>query len=137
MMGFTLKVILILFMINTLLYLGGYRVIADGQNNVIGFIFDLNTINESTNTLNASTVFIGTALQNSTSFNTIGNTINTLFTPIIFGFNLVSFLINIFLTPLSVFNVAGMPFVIKIIVSGAFMITVVAVILSILTGRDL
>lgn len=135
-MGFTLKLLLILFTINALLYFGGYQVNIDVQNNILGLVFDTTTLNTTINNPQATTTLTNVVPINQTFFN-VGSSLGLLFTPISFIFSFVSFMFGIFLAPLALFNIAGMPFIFKIIFGGGLMVAEVVLMLSLLTGRDI
>ena len=135
-MAFALKLMMILFMVNAMLYLGlpDQRLIPDASTSVMGSVFDTNTLNTSNPQLNNA--LINTIPANQT-FTQAGASFGLLFTPIIFIFSFISFLINLFLAPMAIMSFPGMPVIFKILIGGGLQLSEVLLMLSLLTGRDI
>jgi hypothetical protein len=131
-MAFALRLLLIIFMINTMLFLGlpEYHV----GDKILGKIFtpeSLNTDNPQPNTEFSDIV------PNTTSYNQIGVGFGLLFTPVVLLFQAATLFISFFAAPLELFNIAGMPVIFKIIFGGGLFIAEVILLLSMITGRDI
>lgn len=143
-MGYTFKLLLLLFVINSVLYFGGYKAQIDTQGaatNVLGLVYQTsgNSLNASYNNPQASSSFTNVVpISNSSGlFTSVGNAFGALYTATSFGFGLVNFIFGFLLAPLAIFHISGMPFIFKIVFAGMLLILEVVVMISLLTGRDL
>lgn len=136
-MGFALRLLLILFMIQAVLYLGGYSI---AGSSILGSVVNTNTLNSSTNTVDIGSFGTSNVVNPSGSggtFNTAGTTLGLLFTPVIFLISLAQMLFGILTSPIAFFAAIQAPFAIKLIFGGGFILAEVMLILSLLGGRDI
>jgi hypothetical protein len=135
-MGLALKLLLIVFMINTMLLLGGYQVLND-KTNILGSVIDLSSLNSTTNTVQINETGLKSTIQSSGLTSGTTTIFSTLFTPLILIMDFLKLLLNFIFAPLALFNIANMPFVFKLVIGGGLMVAEIAAVVSIITGRDI